>query len=73
MRATMRGCINSPPLATAAIAITVWSGVAMMDWPIGIRLIVLPSQLRGCAILPRDSSGSGMPVNPTKPKLVTVF
>src|SRR5438876_5467046 len=36
---TIRGVINLPPFAIAAIATVIWSGVTPISWPIGIRVI----------------------------------
>ena len=54
--------MSLPPLAIAAIAIAIWSGVAAAEWPMDTREPVMPSHFLSGMSCPRDSPGSNTPV-----------
>ena len=69
----MRGAGRCPPAAMVATAVSIWSGVTTIDWPIAIIGWESPDQVRppGVWTTPGASCGSSIPVARPKPKRFT--
>ena len=68
--ATIQGRRRIPPLATAATAVTDWSGVTPTSWPMAREAWERPDQFLGGRRIPPVSPGRSIPVGWPNPKSV---